>query len=90
MKKSIAVLMGGRSLEREISIKSGQRISNALRNLGYEVTKLDVDQNPKTASNYGIMSIPTLIVFKEGKPVSHLVGLRPKAELKQTLDAALD
>jgi D-alanine-D-alanine ligase len=45
MKKSIAVLMGGRSLEREISIKSGQRISNALRNLGYEVTKLDVDQS---------------------------------------------
>jgi D-alanine-D-alanine ligase len=44
MKKSIAVLMGGRSLEREISIKSGQRISNALRKLGYEVAKLDVDQ----------------------------------------------
>ena len=45
MKKSIAVLMGGRSLEREISIKSGQRVSNALRKLGYEVTKLDVDQS---------------------------------------------
>ena len=45
MKKSIAVLMGGRSLEREISIKSGQRVSNALRKLGYNVTKLDVDQS---------------------------------------------
>ncbi|MCD4669842.1 MAG: D-alanine--D-alanine ligase, partial [Actinomycetia bacterium] len=45
MKKSIAVLMGGRSLEREISIKSGQRVSNALRNLGYAVTKLDIDQS---------------------------------------------
>lgn len=45
MKKSIAVLMGGRSLEREISIKSGQRVSNALRKLGYDVTKLDVDQS---------------------------------------------
>lgn len=45
MKKSIAVLMGGRSLEREISVKSGQRISNALRKLGYDVTKLDVDQS---------------------------------------------
>ena len=45
MKKSIAVLMGGRSLEREISIKSGQRISNALRKLGYDVAKLDVDQS---------------------------------------------
>jgi len=45
MKKSIAVLMGGRSLEREISIRSGQRISNALRKLGYNVTKMDVDQS---------------------------------------------
>jgi len=45
MKKNIAVLMGGRSLEREISIKSGQRVSNALRKLGYNVTKLDIDQS---------------------------------------------
>lgn len=45
MKKRIAVLMGGRSLEREISIKSGQRISNALRKIGHDVTKLDVDQS---------------------------------------------
>ena len=52
--------------------------------------KLDVDQNPRTASKYGIMSIPTLLVFKDGKPVSHIVGFRPKAELKQSLDAALD
>ena len=52
--------------------------------------KLDVDQNPKTASKYSIMSIPTLIIFKKGEPVSHIVGFRPKAELKQSLDAALD
>ncbi|MDZ7837808.1 MAG: D-alanine--D-alanine ligase [Actinomycetota bacterium] len=45
MKKNIAVLMGGRSLEREVSIKSGQRVSNALRKLGYNVIKLDIDQN---------------------------------------------
>ena len=45
MKKNIIVLMGGRSLEREISIKSGQRISNALRKLGHNVTKLDIDQS---------------------------------------------
>ena len=51
--------------------------------------KVDVDQNPKTASRYGIMSIPTLLLFKKGEPVSHIVGLRPKAELKQSLDAAL-
>ena len=51
--------------------------------------KLDVDQNPKTASQYGIMSIPTLLIFKQGKPISHIVGFRPKAELKRSLDAAL-
>lgn len=44
MKKNIVVLMGGRSLEREISIKSGQRVSGALRKLGYNVIKLDVDE----------------------------------------------
>ena len=52
--------------------------------------KVDVDQNPKTASRYGIMSIPTLLIFKNGEPVSHLVGVRPKGELKENLDAALD
>ena len=52
--------------------------------------KLDVDQNPKTATRYGIMSIPTLLIFKNGEPVAHLVGARPKEELKQSLNAALD
>ena len=51
--------------------------------------KLDVDHSPKTPATYGIMSIPTLLIFKNGAPVSHLVGLRPKAELKKNLDAAL-
>ncbi len=51
--------------------------------------KLDVDQNSKTASKYGIMSIPTLLIFKKGEPVSHIVGFRPKAELKRSLDDAL-
>ena len=52
--------------------------------------KLDIDQNPKTATRYSIMSIPTLLIFKNGEPVSHIVGVRPKGELKQSLDAALD
>ncbi|MBM2825009.1 MAG: thioredoxin [Dehalococcoidales bacterium] len=51
--------------------------------------KVDVDQNPKTAAKYNVMSIPTLLVFKNGQPVSHIVGFRPKAELKRTLEAAL-
>jgi thioredoxin 1 len=54
------------------------------------VARMDVDQNPKTAARYSIMSIPTLLLFKEGEPVSHIVGFRPKDELKRSLDAALD
>ncbi len=52
--------------------------------------KLNVDENPKTAGQYGIMSIPSLIVFKGGRPVTNLVGFRPKADLKRSLDEVLD
>ena len=52
--------------------------------------KVDVDQNPKIASKYGIMSIPTLILFKDGKPITNIVGFRPKSQLKQSLDEALE
>jgi len=52
--------------------------------------KVDVDQNGKIAAKYGIMSIPTLLIFKNGEPVSNIIGLRSKAELKRTLDAVLD
>ncbi len=52
--------------------------------------KLNVDENPKTASQYGIMSIPSLIIFKGGSPVSNLVGFRPKADLKRSLDEVRD
>lgn len=54
------------------------------------ITRMDIDQNPKTAARYGIKSIPTLLIFKKGQPVSHIVGYRPKEELKRSLDAALD
>ena len=54
------------------------------------IAKLDVDQNARTAAKYSIMAIPNLIIFKKGKPVSQIVGYRPKAELKRSLDAVLD
>jgi len=53
------------------------------------IARMDVDQNPKTAAKYNIMSIPTLLLFKKGEPVSHIVGFRPKEELKRSLDEAL-
>ncbi len=52
--------------------------------------KVDVDHNPQTAARYSIMSIPTLLIFKNGEPVSHIVGVRTKGELKQSLDDVLD
>ena len=51
--------------------------------------KLDIDQNPQTATKYGIRSIPTLLLFKKAEPISQIVGFKPKKELKQSLDAAL-
>ena len=53
------------------------------------IARIDVDQSPKTAAKYSIMSIPTLLLFKNGEPISHIVGLRPKEELKRSLDSAL-
>ena len=52
-------------------------------------TKINVDANGKVATQYGVMSIPNLIVFKDGKPATQVVGYKPKAELKRTLDGAL-
>jgi len=45
------------------------------------VGKLDVDANGETAMRFGVMSIPTLILFKDGEPVERLVGYRPKEQL---------
>jgi thioredoxin 1 len=54
-----------------------------------EFVKLNTDENPNTAVKYGIRSIPTLLVFKEGQPVGQIIGFRPKGDLKQRLDAVV-
>jgi len=54
-----------------------------------KVAKVDVDANPQTAQQFGVMSIPTLIVFKGGQPVERLVGYMPKAKLMQALSPHL-
>ncbi len=51
--------------------------------------KLNTDDNVKTASQFGIRSIPTLLVFKGGEVAGQIVGFRPKSDLKKRLDAVL-
>ena len=50
-----------------------------------KVMKLDVDENQNTSMAYGVMSIPTLILFKDGKPVERIVGFKPKGDLAKKI-----
>src|SRR5215470_14128349 len=52
-----------------------------------KVGKLDTDNAVRTASKYGVQSIPTVIIFDRGQPVERIVGLRPKKEFQALLDA---
>lgn len=52
------------------------------------VAKLDVDANPVTAMKFGVMSIPTTIVFRDAKAVAHMVGAQPKRNLEAALKKA--
>ncbi|HEI7792737.1 TPA: thioredoxin [Staphylococcus aureus] len=54
-----------------------------------DILKLDVDENPSTAAKYEVMSIPTLIVFKDGQPGDKVVGFQPKENLAEVLDKHL-
>ena len=52
-----------------------------------KVCKINVDEQPELANNYGVMSIPTLILMKDGKIVSQAVGARPKESVLSMIDA---
>ena len=52
------------------------------------VVKLNIDEQPAVAQRYGVMSIPTLILFKDGEPVAAAVGAMPKSMLEQRLGLA--
>ena len=47
----------------------------------YDVYKLNVDEAPELAAMYGVMSIPTLIVFRDGKEAARMIGYKPKDEI---------
>jgi thioredoxin 1 len=53
------------------------------------VGKMNVDENSDTASKFGIMSIPTVMVFKDGKPVKSLIGAQRKDKYKKMIDEAV-
>ena len=52
------------------------------------VAKLNVDENPATASRFELRSIPTLLIFKGGQEVDRIVGVQPKAEILRRLEQA--
>ncbi len=54
-----------------------------------KVAKLNVDENRSTAAKYGIMSIPTLIVFRDGEVKARVIGFRPKGELVRSIEQVL-
>src|SRR5712671_2211349 len=54
-----------------------------------KVVKLNVDENPQTAAKYGIQSIPTLMIFKNGQMASRQIGAAPKQKLEQWITTAV-
>lgn len=64
----------------EVAVEMGDQV---------KIAKLNVDQNQETAASYGVMSIPTLIVFKDGQEVNRIVGFQPKPQLIDRLREVL-
>jgi thioredoxin 1 len=54
-----------------------------------KIVKLNVDENPQTAAKYGIQSIPTLMIFKDGQLASRQIGAAPKQKLEQWITTAV-
>ncbi|MEU7824054.1 thioredoxin [Catellatospora sp. NPDC049133] len=53
------------------------------------IVKLDIDANPETARAYRVMSVPTLTVFKGGRPVQSVAGAKPKSDILRLIQTAL-
>jgi thioredoxin 1 len=53
-----------------------------------KIGKLNIDDSPRAAQNFGVNSIPTLMIFKGGQVVSTFVGVQPKTKLQQALEKA--
>jgi thioredoxin 1 len=53
------------------------------------IVKLNTDENPQTAAQYGVMSLPTFLLFKNGQPVHQIIGAMPKSRIVQEIEPAL-
>ena len=54
-----------------------------------KIVKMDIDQNPATPSSLGIRSIPTMMIFKDGKQLATKVGMLPKNSIKEWIESSL-
>ena len=54
-----------------------------------KIVKMNVDENMTTPNAFGVMSIPTFVIFKDGKPVTQFVGARSKVDMQKGLEAVL-
>lgn len=66
-----------------------EELANEYKDKSIKIGKMEVDENEQTPPQYQVMSIPTLIFFKDGKPVQQMVGMQTKEDLKEALDALL-
>jgi thioredoxin 1 len=57
-------------------------------NGGYQITKVNVDENPQISSRFQISSIPTMLIFKDGKLIDRLIGAQPKQTIAERLRVA--
>ena len=64
----------------EIAGEIGERI---------DIVKLNIDENPETPGHYGVRGIPTMVLFKNGKPVAQKVGAAPRSQIQQWLESEI-
>jgi len=66
-----------------------EEIAKEMEGKAVKIAKMNVDESPETPGKYGIMSIPTLIIFKAGEPAEQLVGVQAKDKLIEKLTAQM-
>ena len=54
-----------------------------------DIVKLNIDENPETPGHYGVRGIPTMVLFKNGKPVAQKVGAAPRSQIQQWLESEI-